>query len=130
MKELVGGKLEILTRDEIERIHGATVEVLEKAGIKVWGSRARDLFKEAGAAVDNRTMIVRIREELLLETIRKAPAEFDIYGRDTEHVMHFGRNQVHFGVAGLGVRVQDLDGRIRPSTLKDVADLARLADGC
>ena len=130
MKELVGGKLKILTRDEIEKIHGATVEVLEKAGIKVWGSRARDLFKEAGAAVDNRTMIVRIREELLLETIRKAPAEFDIYGRDTEHVMHFGRNQVHFGVAGLGVRVQDLDGRIRPSTLKDVADLARLADGC
>jgi trimethylamine:corrinoid methyltransferase-like protein len=128
LKEPIGGQLEILSRNDLDRIHGATVEVLQRLGVKIWEPAALKLFKEAGADVDMKTMMVRIPESLLKETIRKAPHEFKLYGRDPNYVLNFAENIVHFGTSGLAVRVHDLEGRIRPGKLKDVGDLARLAD--
>lgn len=129
-KEPVGGQLEILSRSDVEDIHGATVEVLARLGIKVWEPQALAMFKEAGAEVDEKAMMVRIPEALLKETVAKAPSEFEMFGRDAGYRLVYGRNRVHFSVAGLSVRVQDLDGRIRKATVKDVENLARLADHC
>ena len=129
MKEPVGGQLEILSRDDLDMIHGATVEVLRRLGVKIWEPTALKIFEDAGAEVDEKTMMVRIPEGLLMETIRKAPREFKLYGRDPDHVLNMSGNLVHFGPVGLAVRVHDLDGRIRPGKLKDVGDLARLVDG-
>ena len=128
IKEPIGGQLEILSRDDLNKIHGATVEVLQRLGVKIWESTALKLFKDAGAEVDKKTMMVRIPESLLKETVRKAPREFKLYGRDPNYVLNMAGNIVHFGSSGLAVRVHDLDGRIRPGKLKDVGDLARLAD--
>ena len=36
IKEPAGGHLEILSRDELDRIHAATLEVLRRTGMKVW----------------------------------------------------------------------------------------------
>lgn len=128
IREPIGGQLEILSRDDLDKIHGATVEVLRRLGVKIWEPTALNLFKDAGAEVDKRTMMVRIPENLLKETIRKAPREFKLYGRDPNYVLNFAGNAVHIGTAGLAVRVHDLEGKIRPGKLKDVGDLARLAD--
>jgi trimethylamine--corrinoid protein Co-methyltransferase len=128
LKEPIGGQLEVLARDDLDRIHGATVEVLGRLGVKVWEPTALNLFKDAGADVDMKTMMVRIPEGLLKETVRKAPREFKLYGRDPNYALNFAGNIVHFGTSGLAVRVHDLDGEIRPGKLKDVGDLARLAD--
>lgn len=128
VKEAVGGQLEILSRKDLDRIHGATVEILQRLGVKIWEPAALALFKEAGAEVDEKTMMVRIPEGLLKETVRKAPREFKLYGRDPDYVLNMGGNIVHFGPSGLAVRVHDLDGRLRPGLLKDVGDLARLID--
>lgn len=130
MKEPIGGQLEILSRDDIERIHGATVEVLRRLGVKVWEPKARELFQKAGAEVDRKTLMVRIPESLLKEAIAKAPKEFEMYGRDPSYKLVFGGKRVHFSVAGMGVRVHDLEGRVRPATLSDVENLARLGDHC
>jgi trimethylamine--corrinoid protein Co-methyltransferase len=123
-----GGQLELLSRDDLDKIHGATVEILQRLGMKIWEPTALKLFKDAGADVDEKTMMVRIPEGLLKDTIRKAPSEFKLYGRDEDYVLNMAGNNVHIGPAGLAVRVRDLDGKIRPGTLKDVGDLARLID--
>ncbi|MCJ7489900.1 MAG: trimethylamine methyltransferase family protein [Thermoplasmata archaeon] len=128
IKEPTGGQLEILSRDDLDKIHGATVEILQRLGMKIWEPTALKLFKDAGAEVDEKTMMVRIPESLLKETIRKAPQEFKLYGRDPDYVLNMAGNKVHFGPSGLAVRVHDLEGRVRPGTLKDVGDLARLVD--
>ena len=128
VKSPKGGKLEILSRDDLDKIHGATVEVLQKLGMKIWEPTALKLFKDAGAEVDEKTMMVRIPEGLLKETVSKAPSEFKLYGRDPDYVLDMAGNNVHFGPSGLAVRVHDLDGNMRPGKLKDVADLARLVD--
>jgi len=123
-----GGQLELLSRDDLDKIHGATVEILQRLGMKIWEPTALRLFKNAGAEVDEKTMMVRIPEGLLKETVAKAPREFKLYGRDPDYVLDMAGNNVHFGPSGLAVRVHDLDGKIRPGKLKDVGDLARLID--
>jgi trimethylamine--corrinoid protein Co-methyltransferase len=128
--EPVGGQLEILSRSDIEKIHGATVEVLRRLGIKVWEPHAFDLFKDAGADTDKKTKMVRIPESLLKETIRKAPSEFYMYGRDPKYRLRMGAKRVHFSLAGQTVKVHDLNGLVRDTVMKDTEDVAKLGDHC
>lgn len=130
VREPEGGQLEILSRRDLEKIHGATVEVLSRLGIKVWEPTAFELFARAGAEVDKETMMVRIPESLLKETIGKAPSRFTMYGRDPKYRLRYGRKRVHFSVGGLAVKVLDFDGRARLATLQDVENFARIADAC
>ncbi len=126
--EPIGRPFEILSRDDLDKIHGATMEVFRRHGVKVLEPKALELFAKAGADVDRKTKMVRIPESLVKETIRKAPSEFKMYGRDPRYELDYSGNKVHFGVAGFAVRVQDLDGKVRPGTLADVENIARIAD--
>ena len=130
IKEPIGGQLEILSRNDIERIHGATVEVLWRLGVKVWEPSAFKLFKRAGAEVNEKTKMVRISESLLKETVSRAPPEFYMYGRDPRYKLRMGANRVHFSIVGQTVRVQDLDGTVRDAKLKDAEDIAKIGDYC
>ena len=56
---------EVLSREEVERIHAASMEVLQTVGIKVDYPFARDLFRKAGAQVDDQQQSVRIPETLV-----------------------------------------------------------------
>jgi trimethylamine--corrinoid protein Co-methyltransferase len=126
--EPVGRQFEILSRDDLDKIHGATMEVLRRLGINVMEPNALALFDHAGADVDWKTRMVRIPESLVKETIRKAPSEFKMYGRDPKYELDYSGNKVHFGVAGCAIRVHDLDGKVRPGTLADVENFAKIAD--
>lgn len=128
--EPLGGQLEILSKDDVERIHGATMEVLSRLGVKVWSPKVLELFRHAGAEVDGKTNMVHLPESLVRETIRRAPSEFVMHGRDSRFVLHYGGRRVHFALAGQPVNVVDLEGRVRPGTLRDVEDLSRIADAC
>jgi len=44
-------KLEVLEKDEIELIHGESLKLLDKVGIKVESEEARDLLQENWAIV-------------------------------------------------------------------------------
>lgn len=124
----LGRPYEILSRDDLDRIHGATIEVLRRHGVKVMEPRALNLFSNAGADVDRKTRMVRIPEELVKEMLKNAPSEFKMYGRDPKYELDYSGNNVYFGVAGFALRVQDLDGKVRPGTLADVGNIARIAD--
>ena len=55
MVGLKGGQLEILTRDQVYSIHQATMEILERVGVKVQEPKAISILKENGANVDERS---------------------------------------------------------------------------
>ncbi len=124
----VGGQFEILSGDDLDKIHGATMEVFRRLGIKVCEPKALELFDRAGADVDRKTKRVKIPESLVKETIRRAPSGFKMYGRDPKYELDYSGNKLHFGVAGCAVRVLDLDGEVRPGTVADVENLAKIAD--
>jgi trimethylamine--corrinoid protein Co-methyltransferase len=59
-----------------------------------------------------------------------SPSEVVLCGRDETNDLVLGGTNVYAGTGGAELNVLDLEtGKLRPSSLKDVADLARLGDG-
>ena len=67
--------LKVLSKEEIQEIHKATLELLETVGIIIESSEARNLFKENGATIEqkNNDYFVKIPEELIIEQLKKVP---------------------------------------------------------
>jgi len=124
-------RFEVLSQQEIERIHSASMEVLAEVGIRVDYRTARDLFREAGAEVDDDEACVRIPEDLVRWALEQAPRRFTLYGADPDFQMEIGNGDVHF--AGLGTPTDIIDmetGEHRPSTMEDVVRHIKLINGC
>jgi trimethylamine--corrinoid protein Co-methyltransferase len=70
--------LEIISEDEIESIHHASLDVLERVGMKILHQDARKIFKDAGLDVDESSQMVHFDRDLVLSNISKAPREFTL----------------------------------------------------
>jgi trimethylamine---corrinoid protein Co-methyltransferase len=123
-----GGSYNVLSEKEISRIHEASVRVLENVGFEMHYQPALELFEEKGARVDYDLRRVYLPRDLVSHCIKQAPSEFVFYGREPGKDIIVGGKRVHFGTGGLALYVLDLDRQKRQGTLKDVAELARLAD--
>jgi len=126
---LPGGRYKPLSEDDIRRIHEASLTVLERTGIEVMPSECRDIFRAAGARVDEAANRVYIPRAMVEDALAKAPKEVVLCGRDPKHDLYLGGTRVYMGTGGAAVQVLDLEtGRVRESTLRDVAAIARLVD--
>ena len=122
---------EVLSKEEIERIHAASMEVLASIGIKVDYAYARELFRKAGAQVDEETQAVRIPETVVRQAISTAPRQFKLYGSDGKLEMDIGGDAVQFAALGTPTAVRDLESGVhRPSTMDDLLNHIKLIDGC
>jgi len=122
-------RLEILTPEDIRRIHQASLEVIESVGVRFPSARALDLWEAHGATVDRQTMVVRVPGRTIEEALRAAPPAYTLAARDPVQDLPLDGNHVYVGTDGCGVEVIDLDsGKRRRSRLQDVADIARAAD--
>lgn len=121
-------RCEPFSKDDIGRIHDATVRVLERTGVRVLEDEAVGLLKAAGASYDKETRIVRFPERVLMDGLSSAPSRFKLYARDGKHTLAFGEGKVHLSSLGTAVQVEGLDGVVRPSTAKDLEDFLRLTD--
>ncbi|MEE4600495.1 MAG: trimethylamine methyltransferase family protein, partial [Desulfobacteraceae bacterium] len=63
----------VFTDDEINKIHLATLEVLEKTGLYVGTAEALDILEGGGAKVDRETRIAKFPSYLVEDCIRSAP---------------------------------------------------------
>lgn len=122
---------EVLSKAEVESIHAASMEILATVGIKVDYAFARDLFRQAGARVDDQTQAVHIPESLVRQAIASAPKQFRLYGSDGKLEMDIGGEAVQFAALGTPTFVRDLEtGAHRPSSLADLLNHIKLIDGC
>lgn len=126
---LPGGQYKPLTQRDIERIHDASLTVLERTGIEVMPSECRELFRAAGARVDDSANRVFLSRQMVEKALTLPPKEVRLCGRDPKHDILLGSTRVYMGTGGAAVKVLDLEsGQARESTLQDVADFGRLAD--
>jgi trimethylamine---corrinoid protein Co-methyltransferase len=117
-----------LSEIEIHKIHGASLTVLERTGIQIHASEARDIFKQAGARVDEANNRVYIPRAMLEDAIALAANQFVLAGRDPRHDLQIGGERVYLGTGGAAIQVLDLDGKMRESNLADIARIGRLVD--
>jgi len=121
--------LNSLTDDELDDIHRATLEVLEKTGIFIETDEALEVFDGAGAKIDRKNKIVKISAQLVEDAIQSAPSKILLAGRDPKHdkVLEVGR--VHFTNFSEGIEVVDpFNGERRAPVKDDLARAAKLVD--
>jgi trimethylamine--corrinoid protein Co-methyltransferase len=122
-------QLEVLTPQEIKRIHEATLWIIDKVGVRFPSARALDVWAAHGAAVDRDRQTVRARPEVIEEALQHCPPVYPLAGRDPQQDLPLDGNHVYLGTDGCGVEVIDIQTEVRRTTgLQDVADIARLAD--
>jgi len=118
----------LLTTAQIDRIHAATLELLETVGVNIRHAGARDMLAGAGCTVreDN---TVFIPPQLVAAAIQSAPSSVIVFNRLGKKALQLEGRRCHFGPGADLANTYDLEtGRIRKATLKDVKTAARLAD--
>jgi trimethylamine--corrinoid protein Co-methyltransferase len=90
--------LNVLSNDQIEQIHLATLEVLERTGVRITHLRALKLLDGAGANIDGDR--VRIPAQIVEDAIHTSPSCFALGKRSGEPTVILEDNRSWYG-AGL-----------------------------
>ncbi|SMH49825.1 trimethylamine---corrinoid protein Co-methyltransferase [Mesorhizobium australicum] len=117
----------IVSEDQLEAIHLASLRVLSEIGLDVLHEDARRIMKEAGADVREGSERVRFDPAMILETIATAPSEFRVHARNADHSIDFGGDNLVFAQVASAPNCSDLDRGRRPGNQQDFRNLVKLA---
>jgi len=122
---------QILSREDLHRIHLASLRVLEDVGVAVHDDHCLELLRRSGATVNEKTKIALIPEHLVDEALRSTPGRIHLHARNPKYDLRLEGKRVHFAARGPNVpKIIDIDSGVRRNpTNRDVEDLAKLADG-
>jgi trimethylamine--corrinoid protein Co-methyltransferase len=118
--------IELLSADQLEAIHHASLRILRDIGLEVLGDRAMDILRRAGAHIDPESRRVRMDPELVEGLVAHAPRTFRLHARNPDWTLDIGDDNLVFCAVGGPAFVTDLDRGRRAGTLADLADLTRL----
>lgn len=122
-------QLNILSQSDIEKIHQATLTIIEETGVRFPSQWALDIWKQHGAQVDEETQVVKVKPQVIEDALKLGKPVYPLAARDPQQDLILDDNHVYLGTDGCGVQVKDLySGEIRTSSIKDVRDIARVAD--
>jgi len=118
---------EVVSADELESIHQASLQVLERVGMEFNCPESRSIMREAGAEVDESTMRVRFPRELVETSIAKAPGEFTLHSWNPAKNVRVGGRWITFGTVASTPNYIDRNGVRRTGDRAGFRDLLRLA---
>ncbi|MEM7303519.1 MAG: trimethylamine methyltransferase family protein [Pseudomonadota bacterium] len=118
--------LPLFSDDEVANMHETALKVLEELGIKVLLDEARDLYRAAGAIVNDDTQMVFIGREVVAAALENAPSSFRIRSISAERDQQYELGTLMF-MAGAGCpnATDRVRGR-RPGSLRDFTETLKL----
>jgi trimethylamine--corrinoid protein Co-methyltransferase len=121
--------LNVLTSEEVLRIHTATLDVIENVGVRFPSSKALKILEAHGAKIDPISMVARIPGHVVEEYLAMAPPAYTLAAIDPQLDLPMDGNHSFLGTDGCGVEIIDpFSGERRRSSKQDVSDVARVAD--
>jgi trimethylamine--corrinoid protein Co-methyltransferase len=118
--------IEILSADEVEVLHRASLRILAEIGVEVLGDRALDLLERSGAIVDRARRNVRLDPGQVEELVAQAPSSFALHARNPARSVRLGDGHVVFSSVGGPAFVTDIDRGRRPGNHADFLDYLRV----
>src|SRR5512147_30441 len=112
--------IQVLSADQIETIHHASLRLLKEIGIEVMHDESRAALKAAGADVDESNQRVRFDPALIETSIAKAPARFKLHARNPAYDVMIGGPHMVFAATGGPAFASDLDRGRRPGNFADM----------
>jgi trimethylamine--corrinoid protein Co-methyltransferase len=117
----------LLTQDQVERTHAASLEILENVGLLVRNEKARRIFEQHGCKVDEATQIVRIPPKVVEEFRRMLPPSFTFFGRDPKYDRTIPQDSPLMVTGSSAPNLIDpVTGKERRSRSDDIALIAHL----
>lgn len=118
-------KFSVIDEKAIKKIQEATLDLLQRTGLKVGSEKIQDAMEQHGCKVDRETGVIHIPPTLVEKALASAPKKFILGALDPANDMYLGEGKHYLATDGQGVYVNDLDtGERRPSNMKDLVDLA------
>ncbi len=119
--------IDLISADHLEAIHQASLTILQEIGIEYMSARARQIFRDAGAEVDEASQMVRLTPELVDQALTSAPEHFTLTPRNPAHAIKMGGGFWAAGSVAGPPQVHDgINGR-RPGNLADFTKLIQLS---
>ena len=118
--------LEILDAAQVERILDAAFRVLEEAGLEIRSLAARDVYRQAGALVNDETQMVRLGRDIVEAQLARAPERFVLHARNPDRHLHVGGNVVNFGPVNGAPNISDREGGRRYGDLEGFRNILKL----
>jgi trimethylamine--corrinoid protein Co-methyltransferase len=121
--------LNFLTDQQLDDLQNATLEILEKTGVRFPSQKSLAIFAEHGAQVDWQSQIVRMKPDFVLKALATTPRYFLMAARHPAYDLQLQYGVTYFTTDGCGVETIDFDTRQRrPSRKEDVGIMARVSD--
>ncbi|KPK91688.1 MAG: hypothetical protein AMJ88_12895 [Anaerolineae bacterium SM23_ 63] len=119
-------RFEVLTDDEVDEIHQASLQILSEVGILLTEPEGVEILIGAGATTQGDRLY--LPPDLVEREIIKCPRTVTIYGRDKKAVV-LGDGTLHWHNLG-GARdvYEPNSGQKRPAMIQDVCDSAKVLD--
>lgn len=122
--------MEILSAEQLSRIHDASMQILENTGIDFLDAESLAIWQQAGADVDHNRRHVCIDRGLIMQAIATAPSSFTWRARNPAHNLLIGENAITFGPNGGMVYAANRDIGRRAGTMEDFQNFVKLSQMC
>ncbi len=122
-------KIELLSRNFMEKIIDEAILLLEKKGVFVENKEAVRLLEEKGCPTEKEAGRVFIKPEVVDETLSSCPPKIFLYDRSGEKEFVVGGDEVHFdpGSAAVSILDHETKEQRKPAT-KDLIRFVRLTE--
>jgi len=121
--------LKVLDRSDLDSIHGASLQVLERTGVLVNSVEHLDLLQGKGLSVDRETRIVRMPESVVIEAVKSAKRNFKWYARSEKNTIQVVDGKTKMGPgAECSYYIDPETDKARSPTLQDGLACCRLLD--
>lgn len=117
----------VISDDQVEDIHQASLKLLAETGIDVLHDGAREVMRKAGAEVKEGEARVRFDPDLIADAIASAPSEFELHARNPAHSVLMGGDNVVFNMMASAPNCSDTDRGRRTGNQADFRNFLRLA---
>ena len=118
---------EVMSADEIEAIHQASLKVVRDIGIDFMHPKAKEILAAHGADVDPGSDRVKMDPDLVMESLATAPATFRVESRNPEKSLNFGGRSLVFASVGSAPYASDLERGRRVGSYADYKDFLKLS---
>ncbi len=120
-------RLNYLTKDKIEEIHSATLQLLESSGVRVANQETKTVLEESGSIISDD--IVKIPERLVKECLKSVPSSFSLFSRDGSESCTIGEENVLINPGSSAAHFKDRNtGEIRKGTSEDITNLVKVVE--
>ncbi len=117
----------VLTDDEIRRIHEASLTVLEKTGIFLDHPKAQEILAGMGARVSGDKKKVFLPRDLVEAMLKKTPASFTCAARNPQFDLEMKLGNLYMRQVGGPISLYDMrTSKMKPLTFQDNMDAVNL----